>query len=158
MMDKTEYLKMQYQEALNQARCYIDSRYKILQFIGFFNAAVLTFGFSENVISTSTPSMGAILLCILSAFVAIMGLATEFSLISYNKEYFSIIKKIENILNNQTGVPLEEIGVFSHGAKLIEEYFSHKLIPVNIAHRVFYIVLSLFWIAFLFYQLNLYAK
>ena len=81
IMNREEYLKLQYQEALNQVRCYYDSRYKILQFIGYFNAAVLTFGFSQGVISTSTASMAAIFICILSAFVAIMGLATEFSLI-----------------------------------------------------------------------------
>ena len=154
-MNREEYLKLQYQEALNQVRCYYDSRYKILQFIGYFNAAVLTFGFSQGVISTSTASMAAIFICILSAFVAIMGLATEFSLICYNKEYFFVIKKIENMLNEDAGKPLEEIGVFTHGAESIKGYFSYKLLPVNIAHRAFYFALTVFWSAFLIQQLKL---
>lgn len=155
-MEKADYLKLQYQEALNQVRCYIDCRYKILQFIGFYNAAVLTFGFSQGVISTCTASWGAIFICVLSVFVSITGLSTELSLICYNEEYFFIIRKIEDILNKDTQGPLEEIGVFTHGHNSIKTYISHKLLPVNIAHKLLYFVLTIFWVAFLIYQWRLF--
>jgi len=150
--NKYRYLELQYKEALNQARCYIDSRYKILQFIGFYNGAVLTFGFSKDVqvLSMASGSIGGILIASLSLFVAVMGLSTEFSLISYIKNYFHIINKVEALLNNDT---LEEIGTFTYGAKQSEKLLSHKLIPVNRAHRYFYFALAIFWFFFLIFQI-----
>jgi hypothetical protein len=138
---------------LNQVRCHIDCRYKVLQFIGFYNAAVLTFGFSQGVIFTSTAFWGAIFICVLSVLVSMMGLSTELSLISYNNAYFFIIRKIEDILNKDTKGSLEEIGVFTHGDNSIQGYLSHKLFRVNIAHRIFYTSLTIFWVVFLILQL-----
>jgi hypothetical protein len=151
-MKKTDYLKLQYQEALNQVRCHIDSRYKVLQFIGFYNAAVLTFGFSQDVFSTCTASLAAIFICILSAFVSLMGLLTEYSLIRYNKAYYFIIRKIEEILNKETEGSLEEIGVFTHGDK----FKPIKPFRVNSAHIIFYSVLTIFWVCFCIYQWRLF--
>ena len=153
-MTKEEYLKLEYQEALNQIRAYLDSRYKILQFIGFFNAAILTFGFGQEVITINATSMAAIFICILSVSVSILALATEFSLIFYMKKYYFLIKKIEMILNKITGEPLKEVGVFTHGVK-VKEHFFHKYLPVNVAIRAFYFILTGFWILFLIQQLNL---
>jgi hypothetical protein len=79
-MEKADYLKLQYQEALNQVRCHIDSRYKVLQFIIVYNAAILTFGFTQSGIFNSIASWSVIFICLLSVFVSIMGLSTEFSL------------------------------------------------------------------------------
>lgn len=61
--ERVEYLELLYKEALNQVRCYIDARYKILQFIGFYNGAVLTFGFSKDVqvLSIAHGSVGGII-------------------------------------------------------------------------------------------------
>ena len=80
-MNKEEYLKLEYQEALNHIRTFLDSRYKILQFVGFFNAAIITFGFGQGVITIKAASMATIFICILSVSVSILALATEFSLI-----------------------------------------------------------------------------
>jgi len=151
MDEKASYLHLLYREGINQVRCYIDSRYKILQFVGFYNAAVLTFGFSQHVLSTTEVSFGGILLSILSILVALMGISTEFSLVSYNKEYFKIIRKIENELNCGA---IDEVGVFTHGAKSIESYNSHKILPVHRAHKFFYVLLMLFWIGFLIFQIG----
>ena len=147
-----KYLELQYKEALNQARCYIDSRYKILQFIGFYNGAVLTFGFSKDVqvLSMASGSIGGIIIACLSLLVAVMGLSTEFSLISYIRDYFYIINKVESVLNNHT---LEEIGTFTYGANQAEKRFTHKLLPVNRAHRFFYFAIAIFWLFFLIFQI-----
>ena len=150
--NKYRYLELQYKEALNQSRFYIDSRYKILQFIGFYNGAVLTFGFSKDVqvFSMTSGSIGGIIIAFLSLFVAVMGLSTEFSLISYIKNYFYIINKVEALLNNDT---LEEIGTFTYGAKQVQKNLTHKLLPVNRAHRYFYFALVTFWLFFLIFQI-----
>lgn len=150
--NKYKYLELQYKEALNQARCYIDSRYKILQFIGFYNGAVLTFGFSKDVqvLSVTSGSIGGIIVTSLSLFVVVMGLSTEFALISYIKNYFYIINKIEALLNNNT---LEEIGTFTYGARQVEKQLTHKLFPVDRTHRYFYFALVLFWLFFLIFQI-----
>ncbi len=47
METKYQYLELIYKEALNQVRCHIDSRYKILQFVGVYNAAIMTFGLRD---------------------------------------------------------------------------------------------------------------
>jgi hypothetical protein len=148
-----DYLKLQYKEGLNHIRHYIDNRYKILQFIGYYNAAILTLGFSQHIISTDTPSFGGILVCVLSFLVSIMGLSTEYSIIHYNTEYFVIIREIEAKLNKGD---MEEVGLFTHGANSIEKYISQRLFPVNRCHRIFYLVLTVFWVTFFVCQSNLF--
>jgi hypothetical protein len=154
MMDsKSEYLHLLYKEALNQVRCYIDSRYKILQFIGFYNGAVLTFGFSKDVqvLSIAQGSVGGIIVSCLSLLVAVMGISTEFSLISYNKAYFHVIRRIEEELNDKA---LKETGTFTYGTSQVGKHFAHRMFPVNRAHRFFYLALAVFWGWFLIFQVT----
>lgn len=156
-METEEYLKLEYQEALNHIRAFLDSRYKILQFVGFFNAAVITFGFSQRIITTNTASMAAVFICILSVSVSILALATEFSLMYYMKEYYFLIRKIEKILNENSGEPLKEVGVFTHGVNAKKQYFIRKYLPpLSVTIRVFYYILTGFWILFLIQQLRLF--
>lgn len=99
METKYQYLELIYKEALNQVRCHIDSRYKILQFVGVYNAAIMTFGLRDMDIFKG--SIKGVLVSGLSVFVAIVGLFTECCLIAYNRDYFYITRRIEEEFNQE---------------------------------------------------------
>lgn len=149
-VENNDYLKLEYSEGLNQIRAYIDARYKILQFIGFYNAAVLTFGFGQKVISVNSGSVSGIMLCALSILVAIMGITTENSLTNYNTIHYGLIRKIEAQLNSNS---LEEVGVFTHGASEVRKHKLQTIFPVRLAHKIFYFSLAIFWAGFLVFQI-----
>jgi hypothetical protein len=153
MDSQFEYLKLQYQEALEQGRCYLGTRYKILSFVGFYNGAILTFGFGQEILSTHTSSAGAIFICILSIIVALMGFATEFALSSYMGEYFKIIREIESKLS---GRDIEKIRVFSNARNSMKRKRYLRPVPLNLSHRIFYIVLTLFWLVFCGFQIKIF--
>ena len=48
--NRFDYLKLQYEEGARIIRYWIECRYKILQFVGYFNAAVLTLGFGQKIL------------------------------------------------------------------------------------------------------------
>ena len=145
-----EYLKLQYEEGARIIRYWIECRYKILQFIGYFNAAVLTIGFSQGVILAADEAFAGAALCLLSFFVAFMGLATEFSTASYNYGYFEAMRKIEDRLQ-QRGLT----GIITHGRDTIAGSRFHRLLPVHRAHKIFYAFLMMFWTALFIYQVRL---
>lgn len=145
-----EYIKLQYEEGARIIRYWIECRYKILQFVGYFNAAVLTFGFSQGFLLSPEKAIAGISICLLSVFVALMGLATEFSTTSYNYGYFEALRKIEE---NFKGY--DAIGIMTHSRNTIVGNRFHKILPVHRAHKVFYLFLIVFWIVLLIYQVKL---
>jgi len=145
-----EYLKLQYEEGARIIRYWIECRYKILQFVGYFNAAVLTFGFSQGVLLASDKAIAGIAICLLSLFVALMGLATEFSTASYNYGYFEALRKIEEKLQEH-GLT----GIITHSRDTIVDSRFHKALPVHRAHKIFYGFLMIFWVVLFIYQLRL---
>jgi len=171
MGDETfEYLKLQYEEGARTIRYWIECRYKILQFVGYFNGAVLTIGFSQGVLlSTENPSAG-IAICFLSILVSLMGLATEMSTTPYVSAYFEVLRAVEGIENKlaendlknlresldsaraSSGLPL---GIFTHGKDVIERERFHKILSVHKAHKWFYRLLMGFWVFLLICQARL---
>jgi hypothetical protein len=139
---KYSYLMMQYKEGINVIKFWLECRYKILQFIGYFNAAVLTFGFSQGVLLSKEAPFGGMIICLLSIFVAGMGLATEFSNSSYLFSYFKTLREIEEILGKDN---LGESGIFTHGAIAVDKNTFHRIFPVNRAHKLFYFLLIVLW-------------
>jgi hypothetical protein len=146
-----DYLQLQYQEGASTIRAFLDSRYKILEFIGFYNAAVLTFGFGQGIFASPDTTIGALLICILSALVSLMGLVTEFSLTSYNKIYYSVLRNIESKMG-KTALP--ELGLFTRGQNAIKDYRFHSIMSVQRAHKLLYLLLLVFWIAFSIYEVT----
>jgi hypothetical protein len=144
------YLEMQYKEGINILKFFLESRYKILQFIGYFNAAVLSFGFSQGVLLTKEKATGGVIICVPSIFVAGMGLATEFSNRSYLYSYFTTLKEIERRLGANMHSPPE--GIFTHGASDMKESLFHKVFPVHRAHKLFYLTLIALWTGFSIYH------
>lgn len=142
-----EYLTFQYEEGARIIRYWIECRYKILQFVGYFNAAVLTFGFSQGVLLAPDKAIAGVAICLLSLFVALMGLATEFSTASYNGCYFEVLRKIEAKLQEH-GVK----GIITHGRDTIVGNRFHKVLPVHRAHKIFYGFLIAFWTVLFIYQ------
>ena len=146
-----EYLKFQYEEGGRIIRYWIECRYKILQFIGYFNAAVLTFGFSQKVLLSEANVAAGLSICILSIFVALMGLATEFSTTSYNYGYFEALREIEA----KIGGNIELKGIITHSRDTIIDNWFHKILPVHRAHKIFYCFLIVFWTILFIYQIRL---
>jgi hypothetical protein len=147
MDGKSEYLKMQYEEGARIIRHYIDCRYKILQFAGYYNAAVLTVGAAQGLLFTDTHVLHGLALSILSFFVALMGLATEYSTASYNYGYFETLREIEKAM---AGIhndipPVSDGGVITHSRETIKGNWFHNILPVHRAHKLFYSLLSVFW-------------
>ena len=147
-----DYLRLQYQEGANTIRAFIDSRYKILQFMGVYNGAILTIGFSQELFTSPNTAIGALLICGFSALVALMGLATEFSLSSYNEIYFTVLRDIESKLG-KTALP-EKLGVFTHGRDAIVPDRFHRTLPVYRAHRALYTIVLMFWLGFFIYEVT----
>ena len=147
MDDKSEYLKMQYEEGARVIRHYIDCRYKMLQFAGYYNAAVLTVGAAQGLLFTHTQFVPGLTLSILSLFVALMGLATEYSTASYNYGYFETLREIEKALGSIYAdlPPISDGGVITHSRETIKGNWFHGILPVHRAHKLFYSVLSVFW-------------
>jgi hypothetical protein len=145
-----EYLKLQYEEGARIIRYWIECRYKILQFVGYFNAAVLTFGFSQGVLLSPEKAFAGLAICLLSIFVALMGLATEFSTTSYNYGYFEALRKIEEKFQGY-----DTPGIITHSRDTIIGSRFHKVLPVHRAHKIFYVFLIVFWIVLLIYQARL---
>ena len=141
---QSEWLKLQYEEGARIVRYWIGCRYKILQFVGYFNAAVLTFGFSQGVLLSPNKAFTGVAICLLSIFVALMGLATEFSTASYNSGYFEELRGIEAKFR-QPGT----MGLITGGKATVAGNLFHKVLPVHRAHKIFYMFLLLSWVALL---------
>ena len=139
-----------YDEGGKNIRFQIDCRYRFLQFVGYINAAVLAFGFSQNILFSAQKAIAGIAICSLSVFIALMGLATEFSVSSYVRAYYSTLRQIENELKGSSSIVLVEGGHDTVGKSSF-----HKLLPVNRAHKFFYGSLIVFWLAILIYQIRL---
>ena len=145
-----EYLKLQYEEGARNIRYWIECRYKILQFVGYFNAAVLTFGFSQEILLSPDKVLAGVAISLLSFFVALMGFATESSTTSYNYAYFEALRNIEAKLQKHGSA-----GILTQGRDAIVGSRFHKVLPVHRAHKIFYGFLMVSWAVFFVYQLKL---
>jgi hypothetical protein len=147
--ERLEYLKFQYEEGARIIRYWIECRYKILQFVGYFNAGVLTFGFSQGILLSKEDVFPGAAICALSAVVASMGLATEYSATSYNEGYFAALRIIEDLLKKDGFV-----GIMTHSKTSMHSKFQ-KVLPVRRAHKLFYVSLFLFWCLLFYWQTRL---
>jgi len=149
-----DYLKLQYEEGIAAIKSWVDSRYKILQFIGYYNGAILTLGFGQKLILSNENYFAGNAICFLSLLVAIMGLATEVSNRKYNISYFDILRDIELKLNNNDTKPfLEKTGVFTYGKNNAKATLINKILALDRIHKIFYIVLICFWIFLLLFNI-----
>ncbi len=152
-MGKTEnlsWVELKYEEGGRIVRYWIDCRYKILQFVGYYNAAVLTFGFSEGILLSDDMHMAGAAISLLSVFVALMGLATEASTTRYNSAYLDTLRGIDKRLEKTDRLR----GVFTAGRNAMEGNPLHKVLPVHRAHMIFYIFLVLLWGVLAVYEIT----
>ncbi len=141
---RLDHLKLQYEEGARIIRYYIECRYKILQFVGYFNAAILTFGFSQNVLLSSEKAFAGLCVCFLAIFVALMGFATEYSVTSYIYGYFEALRETEKSYTTILGSAIPT-GIITHSRTTILKSKIHKILPVHRAHKIFYSLLLVFW-------------
>jgi hypothetical protein len=143
MEDKEyNYLVFQYERGVEAISRWIDSRYKMLQFVGYFNAGILTFGFSQKVLMNPNTLIPGISVCLLSILVAFMGFSTEISNRRYNLRYFELLREIESKLNNtHKRSTLNQIGLYTFGSRVSQA----KILNPDSVHKLFYFCLMLFW-------------
>jgi len=137
-----EYFALQFGEGARVLRYLIERRFKMLQFIGFYHAAVLTFAVSKDIIFNVQDPIRGIPVCILSFFVALLGFATEFAGEKYSCGYLRVIRK--------TNKKLEKMGfnIFDTSNRNLET--DKQILPKLPADRVcvfFYLFLIIFWVA-----------
>lgn len=152
-MEKEDYMKLQYEEGCGIVKAFIDTRYKILQFIGIYNGAILTIATKGDLLFQTGNPILETAICFLSILVMLMGLATEHSTTKFNYAYFEILREIENELGNNY---LDgKVGIFSHGWDHAKKSWLYRYFPVNRAHRFFYTIFLIFWvIAFIYTLIN----
>jgi hypothetical protein len=150
-----DYLKFQYEEATKTIRSWIDSRYRILQFVGYFNAAILTFGFSQGLLLSKTTIAPGIAICFLSLLVALMGFATEVSNRKYSVPYFEFLCSLEQKLNIETGASLDKVGLYSYGRDKATPSIVNRLFNLDRIQKIFYLVLAAFWCFLLIVHLKI---
>ena len=138
---KFDYFAMQFGEGARVIRYLIERRFKMLQFIGFYHAAVLTFAVSKDIIFNVQDPMRGIPVCILSFFIALLGFATEFAGEKYSYGYFRIIQKTNKKLQK---MGFNVIGI-SHGKAESDNQFLPRL-PADRACVFFYLFLIIFWV------------
>ena len=152
-MNKEDYMKLQYENGCSIVKTFIDTRYKILQFIGIYNGAILAIAFKGEFLFQAGNSLLDTVICLLSILVMLMGLATENSNVKFTIAYFEILRKIEKELGQKHLD--DKIGIFSYGWRYAKESFLYRIFPVNRAHRLFYTIFLVFWIfAFVYTLLN----
>ncbi|MBN1126960.1 MAG: hypothetical protein JXA82_18305 [Sedimentisphaerales bacterium] len=146
MSEEFEYSKLQFEEGARIIRYWIECRYKILQFVGYLNAAVLTFGFSQDVLLSKDKAFAGMAISCISILVAFMGLATEYSTASYVWGYFEEMRRFEEKYKAYGK------GIFTNSRDIMRDNRFHKFLPVHRAHKIFYVFLCLFWLGLLIYQ------
>lgn len=177
-----EYLYKQYEQGANFIKHWHDGRHHLLQFIGTYNAAILAIlgaliSFAERdsnqaILYPKEILYVVVAVSLVSALVALMGLATEYSTASYSIYYFEVLREIEAKLNVESGddvetpLPtLERVGVATNGRRLQGRWrdrgdmtglsmFMHRWLPVQRIHKLFYSVLFTLWIAILVYLIS----
>ncbi len=136
-----DYFALQFDEGAKVIRYLIERRFKVLQFIGFYHTAVLTFAVSKDIIFDVQDPMRGIPVCILSFFVALLGFATEFAGEKYGYGNFRVIRKINK--------KIEKMGFNVVGTSNRKSETDKQILPKLPADRAcvfFYLFLIIFWV------------
>ncbi len=146
---KYEFINMQNQDCSQAIRCWIGRRYKILQIIGCYNAAVLTFVVSKQFILNAADPILGISVCIVSFFIALLGFSAEFSTAPNKVHWF----RVPLLLKNELG-EIDFKGLFERGMRFESNKHLPPKIPVHRERRFFYLFLMIFWVLLLFLTIN----
>jgi hypothetical protein len=138
-----EFFNLQNEDCAQAIRCWIGRRYKILQIIGCYNAAVLTFGVSKKIILNAGDPILGISVCIVSFLVALLGFSAEFSTVPNKFRWF----RVPRLLKNELG-EVDFKGVFTQGGKSEPKKHLPPKFPVYRERRIFYFFLMIFWVLF----------
>ena len=144
-----EFFKLQNANGVQAIRCWINRRYKILQIIGFYNAAVLTFLVSKQFILKATDPILSMSICFVSFLVALLGFSAEFS---PAPDKFPWIR-VPRLLKNEVG-EIDFKGLFERGMRFESNKQLPPKLPVYRERRFFYFFLMVFWVLLLLIFMN----
>jgi hypothetical protein len=141
---RCDFFKLQNEDCAQAIRSWINRRYKILQIIGFYNAAVLTFLVSKQFILNAADPILSVSICLVSFFVALLGFSAEFSAVPDKFRWF----RVPQLLKNEVG-EIDFKGLFERGMRFESNKYLPPKLPVYRERRFFYFFLMLFWVLFL---------
>ena len=148
----TEFDLIMYKEGCGMIKFLFDSRYKILQFSGFYNAASLTLGVGQGVLMDDQYWLATLCLSTLSIIVSLMGLSNEYGLRLYNVAHFQYLRAMEE---KYSRAKIESHkGIFSHGRACSSMNKVQKLIPVHRSFMIYHWTIGVSWTIFLLYTFS----
>jgi hypothetical protein len=141
---RCEFFKLQNEDCAQAIKCWINRRYKILQIIGLYNAAVLTFIVSKQFILNAADPILSMSICMASFFIALLGLSAELSTTPNKFRWF----RVPGILKNEVG-EIDFKGLFERGMRFESNKHLPPKLPVHRERRFFYFFLMFFWVLLL---------
>ena len=144
-----EFFKLQNEDCIHAIRCWINRRYKILQIIGCYNAAVLTFIVSKKFILNAADPILSMSICMVSFLVALLGLSAELSTAPNKFRWF----RVPGVLKNEVG-EIDFKGLFERGMRFGSNKHLPPKLPVYRERRFFYLFLMIFWVLILLLTIN----
>jgi len=139
-----EFFKLQNEDCAQAIRCWINRRYKILQIIGCYNAAVLTFVVSKQFILNAADPILSVSICMVSFLVALLGLSAELSTAPNKFHWF----RVPGLLKNEVG-EIDFKRLFERGMRFESNKQLPSTLPVYRERRYFYLFLMIFWVLLL---------
>jgi hypothetical protein len=136
-----EFFKLQNEDCAQAIRFWISRRYKILQIIGCYNAAVLTLMVSKKFFLNGADPILVMSVCIFSFLVALLGLSAEFSNAPNKFRWF----RVPRLLKNEAG-EIDFKGLFERGMRFESNKHLPPRLPVYRERRFFYFFLMVFWV------------
>jgi len=144
-----EFFNLQNEDGAQAIRCWINRRYKLLQIIGFYNAAVLTFLVSKQFILNAAEPILSMSICLVSFLVALLGFSAEFSPTPHKFRWL----RVPRLLKNEVG-EIDFKGLFERGMRFEPIKHLSRELPVYRERRFFYFFLMLFWVLLTFLTIN----
>jgi hypothetical protein len=136
-----EFFKLQNEDCVQAIRRWINRRYKILQIIGCYNAAVLTLVVSRKFIFNAADPILSMSICMVSFLVALLGLSAELSTAPNKFRWFMV----PGLLKNEVG-EIDFKGLFERGMRFESNKHLPTTLPVYGERRYFYFFLMVFWV------------
>ena len=142
---RNECFNLQHEDCAQAIRCWIGRRYKILQIIGCYNAAILTLGVSNKIILNADDPILGISVCIVSFLIALLGFSAEFSTAPNKFRWF----RVPRLLKNELG-QVDIKGGFTRGWESESKKHLSSKFPVYRERRFFYFFLMISWVLLTF--------
>jgi hypothetical protein len=140
-------LRAMYDAAFSAIKTWIDSRYRMFQFVCVLAVGSITLGLQALSNGGASSRWVGLGLSLVNLLAALIGLRTELSNRVYNVASFAVLNDIEQRLNQDAvGQPLiSGGGPFTRPREKMHASWVAKTPNVDYLHMLFYVSLFIFW-------------